>query len=362
MPDAGRLFGVDGRAGRLAGVDGRASLAGLGAAGLVAAAIVLGSRGLRDYDTALAAYTLGSLLAAFCVSYRTALWLRRPAARLYARRGLELLLRGRGHASYAAHRGLVDVAAQRFVARRSRARWLAHLCLSWGTMLAAAVTFPLVFGWVHFETRVDDPRVYEVVALGARVLAFDVDSPVRHVLFNLLNASGVMVLFGAAYFLQRRLADPGMRARQQIVHDLLPLLLLLAIAVTGLMLTASAKLMDGYGYGAVAALHALAVVGTLLYLPFGKLFHAVQRPLHVAVGLARRADAETPAVRCAACAAAFAGAGQLAHLKVVLAEVGLDWPLPSAAADRGARHYSDVCPACRRRLLGFAQGVAMGRG
>ena len=27
-----------------------------------------------------------------------------------------------------------------------------HQCLFWGCLLAAAITFPLVFGWVHFET------------------------------------------------------------------------------------------------------------------------------------------------------------------------------------------------------------------
>jgi len=33
-------------------------------------------------------------------------------------------------------------------------RWWMHQCLFWGCLLAAAITFPLVFGWIHFRTAV----------------------------------------------------------------------------------------------------------------------------------------------------------------------------------------------------------------
>jgi hypothetical protein len=49
--------------------------------------------------------------------------------------------------------------------------------------------------------------------------------------------------------------------------------LLFAISVTGLMLTASYSWMKGYAYDFLAILHAMTVIVTLLYLPFGKLFH-----------------------------------------------------------------------------------------
>ena len=46
----------------------------------------------------------------------------------------------------------------RFICRRgSRAR-AAHWLIMWGCLLAAAITFPLVFGWVHFETVPGRPR------------------------------------------------------------------------------------------------------------------------------------------------------------------------------------------------------------
>ena len=42
--------------------------------------------------------------------------------------------------------------AQTFIRRRSRLRWWAHQLIFWGCLLAVAITFPLVFGWVHFRT------------------------------------------------------------------------------------------------------------------------------------------------------------------------------------------------------------------
>ena len=49
-------------------------------------------------------------------------------------------------------------------------------------------------------------------------------------------------------------------------------MLLFAISVTGLMLTASYTWMKGYAYDFLAILHAMTVILTLLWLPFGKLF------------------------------------------------------------------------------------------
>ena len=41
--------------------------------------------------------------------------------------------------------------ANRFILRRDRLRGLTHLLIMWGCMLAVAITFPLVFGWLHFQ-------------------------------------------------------------------------------------------------------------------------------------------------------------------------------------------------------------------
>ena len=67
---------------------------------------------------------------------------------------------------------------------------------------------------------------------------------------------------------RRRMVDHGAVAVQQFGQDILPLLLLFAISVTGLMLTASYTWMKGYAYDFLAILHAATVIVTLLWLPF----------------------------------------------------------------------------------------------
>lgn len=54
-------------------------------------------------------------------------------------------------------------------------------------------------------------------------------------------------------------------------------------SMTGLLLTASYTWMKGYAYDFLAILHAATVIVTLLYLPFGKLFHIFQRPAQLGV-------------------------------------------------------------------------------
>src|SRR5262249_53861650 len=96
------------------------------------------------------------------------------------------------------------------------------------------------------------------------------------------------------------------------------------------------------------------VIAMLLYLPFGKLFHIFQRPLHLGVTLYKRANAAAPPAVCRLCGESFAGALHVEDLKSVLAEVGLDWHLRWPAA-----HYMHVCPRCRRRQVGIWHGQGM---
>jgi hypothetical protein len=324
---------------------------------LVSAGIALGSRTFRDYDVALLPYTLGVLFAAFGLAYRCTVWLQRPPTRVLFRRGWQLLSRREEVVRtilFLSRSAAVNVAGQRFIRPRGRARWVAHFLFAWGTLIAAAVTFPLVFGWLHFETRPDDPQWYRVVALGTVVDEFHLRSLKRYVMFNLLNLSAVMVIVGAGLALRRRFRDAGALARQQFGNDIVPLLLLIAISATGLLLTFSTHVLRGYGYPVVSLIHALVVAATLIYLPFGKFLHIFQRPAHLIVALSRRAHQEAPPALCRVCGDGFAGALQVADLKEVLKGVGLPFPLPPPVG-----HYADVCPRCRRRLLGFTQGALL---
>src|SRR5688572_15591249 len=239
----------------LRSLDPKGLRAGLVTMALVAGGIALGSRGLRDYDLALLPYTFGVLFASFTIAYRYAVWLQRPSTAVYWKSGWQMIFR-RGDVV----RNLVFLArsvgdsmfAQRFIKHRGQMRWVAHFCFAWGCVIAGAVTFPLVFGWIHFETRPTDTHWYQVVVLGQVVQEFHTASITRYVMFNLLNLSAVLVIVGVVLALHRRLKDAEAAARQQFGNDIVPLLLLLAISLTGLMLTFSMHALGGEGYAAIS--------------------------------------------------------------------------------------------------------------
>jgi hypothetical protein len=329
-------------------LDRRGVLAGAGAMAFLAVGIVFGSRNLRNYDPVLLTYTFGVLFSAFAVAYRFAVWLQRPPTKLYLRRGLELIRRGNvlRNLVFVFRAATVNLAAHRFIRKRSFTRWLIHFLIAWGTMIAGAVTFPLVFGWLHFTTRLDDPETYRVMLFGLCVGEFSTQSLLRYVMFNLLNVSAVMVITGVGLSLHRRLREEGSMSRQQFGNDIVPLLLLLAISLTGLMLTFSTHFLRGAGYTVLSLVHAVTVTTTLLYIPFGKFFHIFQRPLHLAVILYRRDYEAAPPARCRRCGQGFAGAMHVADLKQVMTEVGFALDL-------------DLCPPCKRKRLGLAQARAI---
>jgi len=333
----------------------RAAFWGSLLAALVIAGIWTGSRGFRDFDPALVSYAGASVFAAFGIGYRYAMWLRRPPTRLYWRRGWRVFLSGLGpNLLELGRRVTADLVAQAFIARRSRVRWLAHWLIAWGCLLAAAVTFPLTFGWIRFETPPDSQAVYLAYVFGVRVAAFRLDGWVAPVAFNVLNFAAVMVLAGLFFVLWRRGRDRGALAVQQFASDLVPLALLFAVSVTGLFLTASTHWLRGLQYGFLSQLHAVTVILTLLYLPFGKFFHVFQRPAQLGVAFYKRAGASGDQARCERCGEPFASRLHVDDLKQVEAALGIDYGL----ADGG--HYQDVCPVCRRTSLALAQSALWG--
>jgi hypothetical protein len=330
-----------------------ARIVGLAAAAVVIVGIYAGSRRLRDFDTALVSYAAATVFAAFGVGYRYAIWLSRPPTLLYFRRGLSLVFTPRRLPSNIVRllRLIVDnLLAQRFIRKRSRLRWAAHACLFWGSVLAAMVTFPLSFGWVRFETPRDSQESYDAFVSGIRIARFPIDSLIAELIFNVLVIAAVLVIAGVLLAIVRRARDRGELALQDAEDDLLPLLLLFAIASTGILLTVSARFMNGFHYTFVSQLHAVTVIFTLLYLPFGKFFHIFQRPTQLTLDFYRRAGAEGEQARCVRCHEPFASALQVADLKDVEAALGIRYGLGEG------HHYQDVCPACRRKNLALLQG------
>jgi hypothetical protein len=334
---------------RVSTLDRRAVVWGLAA---VAVALVLGwlgSGGLRWFDAALAGYLLGTLFAIFGTTYRYVVWLSRPPTARLSRRGWQALRTGGWPAvKRLVGLGVTNLAAQSFIRERSSRRWVAHQLVFWGCVLAAAITFPLVFGWLHFESVGNDAARYRAFVGPFATIAFDSESVFGWLMFHGLDVAAVLVLAGVFLFLGRRVRDPGAIAVERST-DFLALAGLFAVSVTGIALTVSTLWMGGRFYTFLTTVHALTVILGLMYIPFGKLFHIFQRPANLGIHLYREQNAVGPQQACSECGDAFASALQMQDLKDVLPQVGFDYALP------GGGHYQDVCPSCRRRLVTLAQ-------
>jgi hypothetical protein len=335
----------------------RASAWGVLFTAILALLIIAGSRNLDHFDAALVGYTFATLFATFGITYRYAMWLQRPPTHLYWRRGWQVFANpkfvGRNLVEFL-RRFFLEFAANRFIFRRARLRGLAHWLIMWGCVIAAAITFPLVWGWIHFKTLPGQIDSYRTYLFGFPVADFHVESLTAFIVFHGLVWASCLVIGGVMLAFRRRMIDHGAVALQQFAEDVLPLILLFAISVTGLLLTASYTWMQGYAYDFLAILHAATVIVTLLYLPFGKLFHIFQRPAQLGVSFYKEAGARGEQALCRRCRQPFASATLVRDLMTVERELGFAYQMDPAL---GAEHYQQICPRCRRALFGLAQGA-----
>lgn len=326
---------------------------------VLGALIVIGSRNLAHFDAALVGYTFATLFAAFGLSYRYAMWLQRPPTAMYWKRGWQVFFR-RGHriANLLSwpRRMISDFVLNRFILRRGQTRWLAHFLLMWGCISAAAITFPLVFGWLHFETVHGDPESYRVIVFGFPTVQFPVHSLIAFLTFHGLVWSSLLVIAGVMLAMRRRMRDEGAAASQHFGEDFMPLILLFAVSLTGLLLTASYSWMRGYAYDFLAILHAVTVIFTLLWLPFGKFFHIFQRPAQLGVSFYKDVGTREKPALCRRCGHAFSSRMHIEDLIQVERELGFDYK-----AKGSLEHYQWTCPPCKRAMVAIAQGKVWGR-
>lgn len=322
----------------------------LGVAFLVILAIYLGSGGLSRFDSPLAAYAAATVFASFAIAYRYLMWIQRPPTWRYFAASWRLFLRPHRLAVNVAKLAVLfwdNIVAQKFIGKRSPSRWAAHLCLAWGCLLAFAITFPLSWGWIQFSVAPNGAD-YLVEVFGKPTISFPPGSLIGFMFFNGLNISAVLVLSGVGLAMHRRMFDLGAQSVQTLANDLVPLFLLFSVAVTGLMITASYRLMGGQNFAFLSLLHAFTVVLLLLYLPFGKLFHVIQRPAQLGVAYYKEEGARGPQALCARSREAFQS--QLHHddLVQVMKEVGTDF---------GA--HQDLSPQEKRKLIALNQAALM---
>lgn len=325
--------------------------------------IYVGSRGLRDFDSALIGYAVGTVFAVAGLVYRYTLWITRPPTWRYFRAGWANFLSWRNFRRYTTlipAAWWTDIFAQTFIRRRSTQRWIMHLAIFWGVLLSCAITFPLTFGWIRFT--LEPPHDYKAWFFGVPLFRFSLETVLSFIIFHALDFTALLLLVGLAIAFRRRTTDAGLLTTQRFGFDLMPLVLLFAIAVTGLALTASSLWWEGKFYWFISLTHQVVVVAWLLLLPFGKFFHIVERPATIGVTLYQTVNQDVEHYgkqeqtgRCIRCGEQLPAAQFVADLQATLRDLGQRYDLGD-----GHGNLQEYCPTCKRVLRGQAYYRLMG--
>jgi hypothetical protein len=309
---------------------------------LLLAATYLGSRGLRNFDSALVGYAVGIGSLTFGAVYRSILWIASPPTRRYLTQARHALSSRRMLVRQVPRQIVSYLVLQTFIARRARPRWLAHQAIFWGVILATVITFPLVLGWVNFRAIAGPGHRYQMYALGFETVTFGALSWFGWIVFHGLDLAAALVLAGCGYFVWRRFHDREATTGQRFGYDFIPLVALIAISATGLLLTASSLWLQGSGYDFLVIAHIVTVVLSLAYIPFSKFFHVFQRPAYVGVDLFKRVSLEREGVfACRRCGEPLEAVGFVRNLEETMNDLNLEFA-----------QWSETCPRCKRLRRG----------
>ena len=322
--------------------------------------ILVGSRSLQNFDAALVAYLFGTLFAIFGIVYRYTVWIQRPPTKTYFKRSIKALLSKEFlHFSwFSIQEFFKNIVFQNFIIRRGKKKGIAHLMMAIGCTMAFAITIPLTFGWIHFTLVPDtglNPNVEDIYTahfFGFEVFNFPVKSIVGFFTFGALNWCSVLVIIGATYFLQKRLKDPGLIATQTFEGDILPLLLLILVSLTGLGLTLDYEFMHGKAYEFIAVTHAFFVIVFLIWMPFGKFFHIIQRPAQIGAHIYKEVGKQKGMQVCKQTGEEYTTQLHVSDLKEITKAVGFN------LCDENDNSLLDYSPEGKRDLLAIAHQKA----
>ncbi|MEX2568023.1 MAG: MFS transporter [Cyclobacteriaceae bacterium] len=312
--------------------------------------VLLGSRDLQNFDPALISYLIGTLFAVFGIAYRYSVWLQRPPTRLYWRRSMSFLF-SKDFIQYALRSIKLffkNILLQRFIAHRSKTRWVGHFLMAIGCLLAFAITIPLTFGWIHFELRPGDDVTYYAKVFGFDAGTFPLGSVQAFVAFHGLVWCSILVIIGSVMMMKRRVTDGGLIATQSFSEDLLPLILLIAISVTGLGISYDYTFLQGKTYQFMAVTHAIVVILWLVWLPFGKFFHIFQRLAQLGANLYKQEGERRGMATCDHTGQEFAAQLHVDDLKALTKELGFDYE------KKNGRNHLDLSPEGKRSALAKA--------
>jgi hypothetical protein len=306
----------------------------------------IGTRMFTHIDLNLYGYMVGTIVFIGGFFYRFIAWGERPPTKIIIKKGLKLLFRKSTVKTSVNHLAIYD-----FIRNRGIYRWIQHILIGWGCVLACLVTFPLVFSWMYFT--MEDNGYYNIILFGMNVIKVPAEGIIAFFSYNALNIAAVMVITGVCMVLYRRLKNMQARAEQTFMYDFVPLYLLLFICITGLLLTFMNIVMHGYGQPIMSLIHQFSVIVTLIYLPFGKLAHIPFRPMSVLARNYREHYGEKHMKECKVCGDPFVSVEQSSDVIQVLGVNDIEFNMQDGF------NLAELCLPCRRkyrisRFSGFA--------
>lgn len=295
---------------------------------------------------------MGYILATFVffigLTFRMGSWFARPATREMLKRSLHNMRtkkRTKRNARSIIKTLIDNIVLQKFIFKRGFYRGIQHFLIAWGCIGSFAITFGLVLGWVRFDPAA--PGINTIVMFNIPVINIAADGLIANFFYNGLNYTSMMLLAGLVMAIGRRLVNKELRINQRAEFDMFPLYLLLAVTVTGLLLTVSYKFLGGWFHYEMAYIHQMTVIVLLLYFPFGKLFHVPIRPLATAVPMNYETEGmghEVAANPCKKCGEIYSSVDQISDVNAILQAQNFDLKMSD-----GSR-LAEYCPACRRKL------------
>jgi hypothetical protein len=315
--------------------------------------IYIGSEQLGYFDMALYGYLWATILCFVLLTIRITSWTLRPPTRRLWKQGIKMMLSPKGF-MFVLKTLYSNIGEQRFIRKRAIFRWIQHMFISWGVLFSFAITFALVLNWLHFELI--EPKTYQAVIFGIPLFRMGVDSILAIAIYHGLNWTGIAVIIGCGMALHRRVTDEKKIVEQSKEYDFFPLILLIAISITGSLLTVSALWMEGAFYYGIGLAHQVTVIVFLLYFPFSKFWHLPLRFLAVVVPMYHALEDQK---QCARCGREYATTTQIKDVQLALQKRHLSVPI-----EQTNLHFSDMCSECRRvshRLGAFGAKVQLGQ-
>ena len=293
-------------------------------------------------DLAVLGYQVASVLFVAGCLYRFIVWLRYPPNRTLWTRSIQAFQHRSRKANLATliRSAVARLLLQTFIVSRGWLRWFTHFAIFWGVVVVSGICFALAWGWMSFSLV--DQQTYCARMFDIPLITFRVGSLIAFLAFNSINLGALLVLLGLILAFWQRFKMRPLERAERLGDHFSSLYLLLAVTVSGLLLTVSYKFFNGIGHRQLVVLHEAIVVVGLIWVPFSKLFHFEMSPATLALDVAEGAGSVEPS-RCSRCGKTLSAVWRPKDLQGVLASAGVQ-----ISGDVANPEVLMLCPSCRR--------------